>query len=54
MQSSRGKITRVGKTFYWYGTSYKGNPAGLWGRKAAHLQQVVPPGLRFTSNSLEL
>ena len=34
-----GGITRVGDTFYWYGTSYKGNPKGLWGRKAAHLQQ---------------
>lgn len=28
-----------GDTFFWYGTSYKGNPTGLWGRKAAHLQQ---------------
>ena len=34
-----GGITRVGDTFYWYGTSYRGNPSGLWGRKAAHLQQ---------------
>ena len=34
-----GGITRVGNTFYRYGTSYQGNPAGLWGRKAAHLQQ---------------
>ena len=33
-----GGITRVGDTFYWYGTSYKGNPKGLWGRKAAPLQ----------------
>ena len=24
-----GGITRVGDTFYWYGTSYKGNPKGL-------------------------
>jgi hypothetical protein len=32
-----GGITRVGETSYWYGTSYKGNPKGLWGRKAAHL-----------------
>jgi hypothetical protein len=34
-----GGMTRVGDTFYWYGTSYKGNPTGLWGRKAAHLQR---------------
>ena len=34
-----GGITRVGDTFYWYGTSYKGNPAGVWGRKGAQLQQ---------------
>lgn len=34
-----GGITRVGDTFYWYGTSYKGNPAGVWGRKAGQLQQ---------------
>ena len=33
-----GGITRVGDTFYWYGTSYKGNPKGLWGRKGAPLQ----------------
>jgi hypothetical protein len=33
-----GGISRFGDTFYWYGTSYKGNPSGLWGRKAAHLQ----------------
>ena len=24
-----GGITRVGDTFYWYGTSYTGNPKGL-------------------------
>jgi hypothetical protein len=34
-----GGITRVGDTFYWYGTSYKGNPTGIWGRKGAPLQQ---------------
>jgi hypothetical protein len=34
-----GGITRVGDTYYWYGTSYKGNPTGLWGRKGAPLQQ---------------
>ncbi len=34
-----GGITRVGGTFYWYGTSYAGNPAGIWGRKGAHLQR---------------
>lgn len=34
-----GGITRVGDTFYWYGTCYKGNPTGIWGRKGAHLQQ---------------
>jgi len=34
-----GGITRVGDTFYWYGTSYQGNPQGLWGRRAAHLPQ---------------
>jgi hypothetical protein len=34
-----GGITRVGDTFYWYGTSYKGNPTGIWGRRGAHLQQ---------------
>jgi len=34
-----GGITRIGDTFYWYGTSYQGNPQGLWGRRAAHLPQ---------------
>ncbi len=34
-----GGITRMGDTFYWYGTSYKGNPKGLDGHKNAHLQQ---------------
>jgi hypothetical protein len=34
-----GGITRVGDSYYWYGTSYKGNPTGLWGRKGAPLQQ---------------
>ena len=44
-----GGITRVGDTIYWYGTSYKGNPTGIWGRKAAHLQQ----GLNcYSSNNL--
>ena len=33
-----GGMLRVGDTFYWYGTSYRGNPKGLWGRKAARLQ----------------
>jgi len=33
-----GSISRFGEKFYWYGTSYKGNPRGLWGREAAHLQ----------------
>jgi hypothetical protein len=32
-----GGITRVGDTIYWYGTSDKGNPTGIWGRKVAHL-----------------
>ena len=34
-----GGITRIGDTFYWYGTSYHGNPAGLYGRRAANLPQ---------------
>jgi hypothetical protein len=34
-----GGITRIGNTYYWYGTSYQGNPQGLWGRKGAHLQR---------------
>jgi len=34
-----GGIARVGDTFYWYGTSYEGNPQGIWGRRAAHLQK---------------
>ncbi len=34
-----GGITRVGDTFYWYGTCYKGNPTGVWGRKGALFQQ---------------
>ena len=34
-----GGITRVGDTFYWYGTSYKDNTTGLWGRRGAQLQQ---------------
>ena len=34
-----GGITRVGDTYYWYGTSYRGNPTGIWGRNGAHLQQ---------------
>jgi hypothetical protein len=33
-----GAIARFGDTFYWYGTSYRGNPNGLWGRKGTHLQ----------------
>jgi hypothetical protein len=33
-----GSISRFGDKFYWYGTSYKGNPKGLWGSKAASLQ----------------
>jgi beta-xylosidase len=33
-----GGITRVGDTFYWYGTSYKGNPRGVWGRRGVALQ----------------
>jgi hypothetical protein len=33
-----GGIARFGGRFYWYGTSYKGNPEGLWGQKGAHLQ----------------
>ena len=33
-----GGITAVGDTFYWYGMSYRGNPTGLWGRRAAALQ----------------
>jgi hypothetical protein len=34
-----GGISRFGDTFYWYGTSYKGNPRGRGGRKASKLQQ---------------
>jgi hypothetical protein len=34
-----GGITRVGDTFYWYGTCRKGNLTGPWGRKGAPLQQ---------------
>jgi hypothetical protein len=34
-----GGMARVGDTFYWYGTSYEGNPRGLWGRRGAHLQR---------------
>jgi hypothetical protein len=34
-----GGVTRVGDTYYWYGTSYEGNPQGIWGRRAAHLQK---------------
>lgn len=33
-----GGITRINDIFYWYGTSYKGNPQGLWGRRGAKLQ----------------
>ena len=33
-----GCILRVGDEFYWYGTSYRGNPRGLWGRPGAKLQ----------------
>jgi hypothetical protein len=35
-----GGISRFGDTFYWYGTSYQGNPKGLWGRKATGLQKA--------------
>ena len=35
-----GGISRFGDTFYWYGTSYQGNPKGLFGRKAASLQKA--------------
>jgi hypothetical protein len=31
-------ISRFGDTFYWYGTSYKGNPQGIFGRRGAALQ----------------
>lgn len=34
-----GGITRIGDTFYWYGSNYEGNPTYLWGRIAAHLQR---------------
>jgi hypothetical protein len=33
-----GSISRFGEKFYWYGTSYEGNPEGLWGSKATNLQ----------------
>ncbi|MBN2294155.1 MAG: family 43 glycosylhydrolase, partial [Pirellulales bacterium] len=34
-----GGITRVGDTFYWYGTCYEGNPRFLFGPPAAGLQR---------------
>ena len=34
-----GGILRVGDTFYWYGTSYRGNPQGLWDAKPAMCDQ---------------
>ena len=34
-----GGITRVGDTFYWYGTNYEGNPRFLFGPPAAGLQR---------------
>ncbi len=33
-----GGMTRFGDTFYWYGTSYKGNPKGIFGRPGAKLK----------------
>lgn len=33
-----GGVTRFGDTFYWYGTSYKGNPGGKWGKGGHTLQ----------------
>jgi hypothetical protein len=33
-----GGITLVGDTFYWYGTSYRGNPEGLCGREGVSLR----------------
>lgn len=34
-----GGITRVGDTFYWYGTNYEGNPKFIFGPAAAGLQK---------------
>jgi len=34
-----GSISYFDGQFYWYGTSYDGNPQGHWGRRGAHLQK---------------
>ncbi|MHC4865552.1 MAG: hypothetical protein ACYTEX_15810 [Planctomycetota bacterium] len=33
-----GGISRFANKFYWYGTSYKGNPKGRWGLRGSKLQ----------------
>jgi len=30
-------MSRFGDTFYWYGTSYAGNPQGIWGKRQQSL-----------------
>ncbi|MFB3902925.1 MAG: family 43 glycosylhydrolase [Acidobacteriota bacterium] len=41
IQAHDGGITRVGETFYWYGTSYAGNPRGLYGSAQPRLWNGV-------------
>ena len=38
ISAHEGGITRFGDTFYWYGTSYDGNPRGAYGRDGHTLQ----------------
>jgi hypothetical protein len=36
-----GGVSRFGDKFYWYGTSYAGNPSGLFGMTRPHLWNGV-------------
>ena len=46
-----GGMSRFGDTFYWYGTSYLGNPTGIWGKRQQ--TQGLQRGLNvYTSKDL--
>lgn len=38
ISAHEGGISRFGDTFYWYGTNYRGNPKGIYGREGNPLQ----------------
>ena len=43
-----GGMSRFGDTFYWYGTSYSGNPKGIWGKEQQ--TQALQRGLNVYSS----